>query len=319
MTEPTFLSIYKPKTIDEFYLNDGIKRYIKLLIEIDNIYILLTGNKCSGKTTMIHAIITNYYGKHYSDIRNDILFINNLKERGIVFYRNELKTFCQSYSSIYGKKKFVVIDDIDVVPEHIQHIIRNYMDKYKSNVHFIMSCNNQKRVIDSVQSRLAIIKMKTPTDISQLIKQIIKAENINLTEEIENFLIKYSNYSIRTIINYLEKIKIVGNVVTNDNYHEIIADISFLEFDKYFQFIKSRNLQSAITVMLELTDMGYSVIDILEYMLLYVKITDDLDENFKYSVVTLLCKYIEIFHNLHEDNIELVLLTNEILQKNQIV
>jgi uridine kinase len=85
-------------------LNAEIKKYIKLLIEIDNIHILLTGNKCSGKTTMIQAIIRNYYGKDHTSIRNDILFINNLKSR-VVFYRNELKTFCQSYSSIYGKKK----------------------------------------------------------------------------------------------------------------------------------------------------------------------------------------------------------------------
>jgi DNA polymerase III delta prime subunit len=121
-------------------LNAEIKKYIKLLIEIDNIHILLTGNKCSGKTTMIQAI-RNYYGKDHTSIRNDILFINNLKSR-IVFYRNELKTFCQSYSSMV-KKKTVVIDDMDIVPEYVQHIIRNYIDKYKNNVNFIMSCNNQ--------------------------------------------------------------------------------------------------------------------------------------------------------------------------------
>jgi hypothetical protein len=51
-------------------------------------------------------------------------------------------------------------------------------------------------------------------------------------------------------------------------------------------------------------------------MLMFVKITDGLEEGFKYSVVTILCKYIEIFHNLHEDNIELVLLTSDIINTN---
>jgi DNA polymerase III delta prime subunit len=314
MTEPTFHSIYKPKTIDEFYLKDAIKKYIKLLIDVNEIQILLTGNKCSGKTTMIQVIISTYYGSEYTHIRNDVLFINNLKEQGIIFYRNELKTFCQSYSSIYKKKKIVVIDDMDVIPEHGQHIIRNYIDKYKNNVHFIMSCNNQKRVIDSIQSRLAIIKLETPVDISPLIKKIVSANRIVLTEKIENFLIKYSNYSIRTIINYLEKIKILGDVVTDDNYHEIIADISFIEFNNYFGFIKSGDLPSAIKTISALTATGYSVIDILEYMLLYVKMTDELTEKYKYEIVTILCKYIYIFHNLHEDEIELVLLTNDVLK-----
>lgn len=314
MNNPTFQSIYKPRTINDFILNTEIKKYINLLIEIDSIHILLTGNKCSGKTTMIQAIIRNYYGKDHTSIRNDILFINNLKEQGIVFYRNDLKTFCQSYSSLYGKKKTVVIDDMDIVPEYVQHIIRNYIDKYKNNVNFIMSCNNQKRVIDSIQSRLAIVRLDIPADISPLIRKIVESENIALTEKIENFLVKYSNYSIRTIINYLEKIKILGNIITDDNYHEIIADISFLEFDTYFGFIKSGRLHPAVEILSGLTDKGYSVIDILEYMLMFVKITDELEERFKYSVVTILCKYIEIFHNLHEDNIELVLLTSDIIQ-----
>jgi DNA polymerase III delta prime subunit len=123
MNNPRF-NPYTNRTIDDFILNAEKKKYIKLLIEIDNIHILLTGNKCSGKTT----IIRNYYGKDHTSIRNDILFINNLKEQGIVFYRNELKTFCQSYSSIYGKKETVVIDDMDIVPEYVQHIIRNYIE-----------------------------------------------------------------------------------------------------------------------------------------------------------------------------------------------
>jgi hypothetical protein len=33
---------------------------------------------------MIQAIIRNYYGKDHTSIRNDILFINNLKEQNRV-------------------------------------------------------------------------------------------------------------------------------------------------------------------------------------------------------------------------------------------
>jgi DNA polymerase III delta prime subunit len=80
---------------------------------------------------------------------------------------------------------------MDIVPEYVQHIIRNYIDKYKNNVNFIMSCNKQKRVIDSIQSRLAIVRLDIPADISPLIRKIVDAENIVLTENIENFLVKY--------------------------------------------------------------------------------------------------------------------------------
>jgi DNA polymerase III delta prime subunit len=165
-------------------LNAEIKKYIKLLIEIDNIHILLTGNKCSGKTTMIQAIIRNYYGKDHTSIRNDILFINNLKEQGIVFYRNELKRFV---SRIRPYTKTVVIDDMDIVPEYVQHIIRNYIDKYKNNVNFIMSCITKKRVIDSIQSRLAIVRLDIPADISPLIRKNSRCREYRVDREYREF------------------------------------------------------------------------------------------------------------------------------------
>ena len=62
------------------------------------------------------------------------MFINNLKEQGVNYYRNEMKTFCQSHSSIFNKKKLVVIDDMDTLSEQSQQVFRNYIDKYKNNV-----------------------------------------------------------------------------------------------------------------------------------------------------------------------------------------
>ena len=47
---------------------------------------------------------------------------------------------------------------------------------------------------------------------------------------------------------------------------------------------------------------------------LYVKTTALLDEKEKYEIIKLLCKYITIFHNIHEDEIELALFTNNITQ-----
>jgi hypothetical protein len=43
-----------------------------------------------------------------------------------------------------------------------------------------------------------------------------------------------------------------------------------------------------------------------------VKTTNHLDENEKYNIIPHLCKYITIFHNIHEDEVELALFTNSI-------
>jgi hypothetical protein len=53
--------------------------------------------------------------------------------------------------------------------------------------------------------------------------------------------------------------------------------------------------------------------DILDNYFLFVKNTDILDETEKYNVIPIICKYITIFHNIHEDEIELALFTNNLI------
>ena len=71
-------------------------------------------------------------------------------------------------------------------------------------------------------------------------------------------------------------------------------------------------MNDAIQIMYHIHDYGYSVIDILDYLFAYVKFTDIIDEELKYKITCLLCKYITIFNNIHEDCIELALFTNNL-------
>jgi hypothetical protein len=54
--------------------------------------------------------------------------------------------------------------------------------------------------------------------------------------------------------------------------------------------------------------------DILDNYFLFVKTTQLLNETEKYKIIPLICKYITIFHNIHEDEIELALFTNNLIQ-----
>ena len=52
--------------------------------------------------------------------------------------------------------------------------------------------------------------------------------------------------------------------------------------------------------------------DILDTYFLFIKSTKILSEHNKYLIIKLLCKYIIIFYNVHEDEIELALFTNNL-------
>lgn len=173
MDQP-FIYKYRPQSLDEFEIDPKIIELIKTLIQMDNLNLLLVGDSGCGKTTMINCIIKEYYGCEYN--QSNILTINSLKDQGISYYRSEVKTFCQTMCTIPNKKKFVVLDDIDNINEQSQQVFRNCIDKYSHNVHFISSCNNTQKVIDSIQSRKIIIKIKpiTQDNLYKILQKIKK-------------------------------------------------------------------------------------------------------------------------------------------------
>jgi replication factor C subunit 2/4 len=314
-----FIYKYQPIFLKDFEMDEEMLLLIRTMITMDMLNILFISDSGSGKTSLINTIIREYYGYNNINIMNDtnILSINSLKEQGIAYYRNEVKTFCQTACLIPGKKKILILDDLDMINEQSQQVFRNCIDKYSDNVHFISSCINTQKVIDSIQSRMTIVKIKT-LDINNLIKivkRICALENIQMTPETELFIISISNYSVRIIINYLEYLKLLNMPITIDIATSICTNISFKYFEEYTNYCKvDKNLSKATGMMYKLVDKGYSVMDILDNYFLFIKTTAILSEDEKYSIIKYICKYITIFYNIHDDEIELALFTNNIIK-----
>jgi len=312
-----FIYKYQPTYLNEMGLDDEIVSVIKLMIDMNNLNIILSGSAATGKTTLISAIIKEYYGgissKEYQD---NLLYINNLKEQGINYYRSELKTFCQTSSVIKQKKKFVIFDDIDFINEQSQQVFRNCIDKFSNNVHFIASCDNIQKVIDSIQSRLIIVNINQlkRENIYNLIQKVSINENITIDADAIDFIINVSNNTIKAILNYMEVFKLFNQHITLQIATELCTNINFKMFDKYTELVKQNNLQEAIKLIYDISNKGYSVIDILDNYFQYIKNTNLLNDTEKYDVIPLICKYITIFHNIHEDEIELALFTNNLTE-----
>ena len=66
--------------------------------------------------------------------------------------------------------------------------------------------------------------------------------------------------------------------------------------------------------MYKFFDKGYSVMDILDSYFLFVKTTNMLTETEKYKIIPVICKYITMFYDIHEDEIELALFTNNLIE-----
>ena len=311
--ELPFIYKYQPIYLKDFEIEEQLHVLLKTLMSMDSLNVLFVGDSGCGKTSLIAAIVREYYGTiHESD---NILSINSLKEQGISYYRTEVKTFCQTASTVPGKKKIIILDDIDVINEQSQQVFRNCIDKFSHNVHFIASCANTQKVIDSLQSRMTIIKMKAlkTNNLEKIVRKICKIENIQIAPDAERFILAICNNSVRILINYLEKFKLLARDIDLDIATSVCTNIAFQEFAVYTQLCKEGKLQEAIALLYRLFDKGYSVMDILDNYFLFTKATDLLAEEEKYSVVSLMCKYITTFHNIHEDEIELAFFTNNFI------
>ena len=151
--------------------------------------------------------------------------------------------------------------------------------------------------------------------LQKIVQKICLLENITVLPLAEAFILQISNHSVRTAINYLEKCKLLRKPITLEIANKICTNISFQAFANFTTYLTvDRNLAAAVKVMYDMYDRGYSVMDILDNYFLFIKTTPLLTEEQKYKIIPYLCKYITVFHNVHEEDIELALFTNNLFQ-----
>ena len=142
---------------------------------------------------------------------------------------------------------------------------------------------------------------------------ITEKENIIIDTQVKKYIIELSNYSVRMLINYLEKFKLMNTTITMDVCKCLVTNISFNTFNEITKLcIEENNIQKAIKILNNLYNSGYSVSDILDNYFFYIKHGSNMEEDLKYKIISLICKYIIIVNELHEDEIELAFFANRL-------
>lgn len=310
------LNKYKPYSIDQFMLPESLKLTMNNMMKIDEISIILHGAHGAGKTAIANCILQEYFATVDANIvKDNVLFVSGFNDQGINFYRNEMKVFCQSQCTVRNKKKMVVFDDIDHIGDQNQHIFRHYIDNYRNKIGFIMTSTQLHKVIDSIQSRLMVIYLPKPPKEKVLEKciEIARAENITIAPSTIQSLIPITNNTISYLLNYLEKIRLMNSDMNETNIKHFLTHIDMNLFDTYFDHIQNEKFYDAVHILYHLHDTGFSVIDILHTLINYLKTTTQLEDVEKYKIIPLVCKYITVFYDIHEDPINLTFITNNIM------
>jgi DNA polymerase III delta prime subunit len=310
-----FFDNYKPNNLSDINLNNETIEIINIYLKNNKMLFLIHGPSLSGKTSLINILLKEYYNS--SNYNDNILYINLLKEQGINYFRNEIKNFCQIHNSSNIKQKSIIIDDFDSLNELNQKILINYINKY-NNINFVLSCSDLNKIVPSTMYLLEMIKIENVDNVflEKILNKIIKKTNIVLEDNIKKQLINDYNKNIPFFINKVLEINII---FINSNY--IINNYKFLDnnilinINNYLNLCKNNKVKEAKKLILELNNIGLSVIDILDNIIYYVKnINKSLNEEYRFKIIKLITNYINVFNNLHEDKIELLFLTNNIIK-----
>lgn len=309
-----FINENSPQKINDFYIDNKVKSILLDYIKLDTVNILFFGNSATGKTCLINTILNEYYeNQKYNE---NVLFLQNIKDIGIHNIRSQLKTFCQS-SPNSKSKKTVIFDDVDLIPEQTQQLLRHCINKYSYKINFIGSCSNIQKVIDSIQSNLNIIKLYPlkNDEILDVLNNILSKQKINMNDEVKELIIRMSNHSVRNLLNFVYKIKLSSYTnITTELIIKLCPNISYYQFLEFLEHCFNRDIQSSLGVLENIITLGYSPMDIYENFFNYIKIDSNLSSQHKFSILKLLSKYINIFYSFHEDKQELGFFAKELIE-----
>lgn len=317
-----FITKYIPATLDDHTFNLDVVRVVKMRIASDDLNLILVGGEGSGKTTLMNNIVREYYAvppgtSADATIRNNVMRISSLKDQGTLFCRNDLRIFCQVKSNVAGRKKIVRVDNLDNINDHNQHIFRSLIDKYGTNVHFLCCAFHVPKIIDQLQSRLLMLGLSVPVhhEMDHILGKVIKNEGITATRTARDYLVRTSHGSIARMLNQTEKLMLAGVPMTKANMNALCDGISNATLEQYTNYCKVNDYASAIRIILEMHDRGYSIIDIFDEYYQFIKYIEEsiVTRDCKYRIIIIICEYITNFHEFFEHEIELLLFTKMVM------
>ena len=236
---------YRPQTISECILPDGLKKTFQEYVDAGEISnMLLCGTAGTGKTTVARALC--------NELGCDYIVINGSDESGIDVLRTKIRDFASTVS-FESKAKVVILDEADYLnPNSTQPALRAFIEEFSGNCRFIFTCNFKNRIIEPLHSRTSVIDFKIDKkDRPEMAQKFMGRMQYILTQEgipyeqnvLAELLMKhFPDY--RRVINELQRYSKSGSIdsgilsnIAEINTKELIDSLKDKDWKKMRQWV----------------------------------------------------------------------------------
>ncbi|HDN18089.1 MAG TPA: AAA family ATPase [Candidatus Bathyarchaeota archaeon] len=234
---------YRPKKLGEIVGQKHIVNSLKQWIQKGEFpHALFVGPPGCGKTSTAHAFA--------NELGIPIIEYNASDERGIQTIREKVKRLAMTVG-----KKIILLDEADSMTEDAQHALRRIMERCSKDVKFILTANEEWKIIDPIKSRCAIFYFNKLSDeqVLGVLINILKEEKIIIrnTKKVRDallLLVKYVDGDLRKALNILETMINSGKELTPDNVQLFIPGVG----EKILKMALDGNWSEALSLLEDL-------------------------------------------------------------------
>ena len=237
MKEFLFVEKYRPQTIEDCILPEGLKETFRKIVEKGELpNMMFTGSAGVGKTTVARALC--------NELDIDYMMINGSEDGNIDTLRGKIKQFASTVS-LQGGQKVVILDEADYLnPQSTQPALRGFIEEFSSNCRFILTCNFKNRIIDPLHSRCSIYefnlgnKAKMAEQFMARLQFILTSEGIIFDNAVIAELIMKYIPDWRRVINECQRYGMSGHIDTG-----ILVTLSEASISNLMNDLKAKNFK----------------------------------------------------------------------------